>query len=71
MRFHPKRRASTDQAPGPSSARAAPKVPNRMGIEGSPACERMFHSSMSVTTDPAIGVHRPTTNSIPDPAPST
>ena len=30
MRFHPKRRAPTDQDPGPSSTKEAPRVPNRM-----------------------------------------
>jgi hypothetical protein len=30
MRFHPNSPASTDQAPGPIIARAAPSVPNRM-----------------------------------------
>ena len=33
MRFHPKRWASTDQAPSPSSARGAPRAPNRLQLQ--------------------------------------
>jgi hypothetical protein len=71
MRFHPKRRASTDQAPGPSSARAAPRVPSMILGHGSPGCENVFHSAMMVTSAPAIGVHKPANRSSPAPAAST
>ena len=67
MRFHPKRRASTDQAPGPSSARAAPRVAIRIRVHGSPGCEKTFHTSMTTRSDPATGVHKPAIRSIPAP----
>src|SRR5208283_523641 len=51
--------ASTDQAPGPSSARAAPRVPNRMYVQGSPVCEKVFHSASTATSVPTMGVHKP------------
>jgi len=71
MRFHPKRRASTDQPPGPSSARAAPRVPSKILGHGSPGCENAFHSAMIATTAPAMGVHKPTSRSSPAPTAST
>src|SRR2546421_74177 len=40
MRFRPNRRASTDHAPGPSIASAAPNAPSRMCIHGSVGCEK-------------------------------
>src|ERR1700691_6168188 len=67
MRFHPKRRASTDQAPGPSSARAAPRVANRIRVHGSPGYEKAFHTSMTTRSNPAMGVHKPTIRSTPAP----
>jgi hypothetical protein len=71
MRFHPKRRASTDQAPGPSNARAAPRVPSMILVHGSPGCEKAFHSAMTATNAPAMGVHNPANRSIPEPVAST
>jgi hypothetical protein len=65
MRFSPKRRASTDQAPGPRSARAAPSVPNRIQVQGFPGCENAFQSAMTATSAPAMGVHKPASRSIP------
>jgi hypothetical protein len=59
MRFHPKRRASTDQAPGPSSASAAPTVPSMISGHGSPGCENTFHRENIATSAPAMGVHKP------------
>jgi len=71
MRFHPKRRASSDQAPGPSSARAAPRVPSRIIVDWSPDRVRALHSSKPATSAPAMGVHRPPRRSIPPPIEST
>jgi hypothetical protein len=71
MRFHPKRRASTDQAPGPSMARAAPRVPNRILLHGSPACEKACHSARIATSAPAMGVHKPASRSMPAPVART
>jgi len=65
IRFHPNKRASTDQAPGPSSARAAPSVPNRIQVQGFPGCETALHSAMTATSAPAMGVHKPASKSIP------
>jgi hypothetical protein len=64
-RFHPNRRASMDQAPGPMSARAAPSVPKRMWVNGSAECENIFHASTPAVSVPATGVHRPITRSNP------
>jgi hypothetical protein len=71
MRFHPKRRASIDHAPGPSIAKAAPRVPSRMQIHGSPGCKRIFHISIAATIVPATGVHKPASKSAPAPVSNT
>ena len=71
MRFHPKRRASIDQPPGPSSARAAPRVPSRIQLHGFPGCEKACHSARIATSTPAIGVHNPASKSIPPPIANT
>ena len=65
MRFHPNSRASTDHAPGPSSANAAPMVAMKMQAEGSPGRVIMFHSASAANNKPAIGVHNPASRSIP------
>ena len=65
MRFHPNSRASTDHAPGPSSANAAPMVAMKMQAEGSPGRVMMFHSASAATSEPASGVHNPASRSIP------
>jgi hypothetical protein len=65
MRFHPKRRASTDQAPGPSSARAAPRVPSMIQLHGSPSREKACHHAMTATSAPATGVQKPASKRIP------
>jgi hypothetical protein len=67
MRFHPKSRASTDHAPGPSKANAMPSVPSRTLAHGSPVCEKRSSSSKTATNVPEIGVHRPARSSIPAP----
>src|SRR5947208_14658372 len=65
MRFHPKRRASTDHAPGPSNAKPAPIVAKKMQAHGSPGREMVFQIPMAATSDPEIGVHKPASRSIP------
>jgi hypothetical protein len=62
IRFRPNRRASTDQAPGPSIASAAPKAPSRTCIQGSLACDRNRHSSATAISTPETGVHKPSSN---------
>jgi len=67
MRFHPKRRASTDQAPGPSMARAAPTVANNTLVQMFPGSKKTFQISMTAASVPAMGVHKPAINSNPAP----
>jgi hypothetical protein len=69
-RFHPKRRASIDQAPGPVRARAAPRTANINQWHGL-AAENTFHNAPQATSTPVIGVQRPASNSIPRPAVSS
>ncbi len=71
MRFHPKRRASMDQRPGPNIARAAAAVPNSSQTHLSPAMVNIFQISINATEVPAIGVHKPRISSIPAPIKST
>ena len=71
MRFHPKRRASTDQRPGPSIARAAAAVPNNSQTHLSPATVSIFQISIKAAEIPTIGVHKPTISSVPAPNKST
>jgi hypothetical protein len=65
MRLHPKSLASTDHAPGPIIASAAPMVPNNMLAHGSPGWEAAFQSPRTAASDPETGVHKPTIRSIP------
>ena len=66
MRFHPNSRASTDQAPGPMSAKAAPMVAMRMQAEGSLGrVAMMFHVASATASEPASGVHKPANRNIP------
>jgi hypothetical protein len=65
MRFHPKSRASTDHAPGPSSAKATPRVPKRILAHGSPGCQKVSQTSKTATSAPETGVHKPASSSIP------
>jgi len=71
MRFHPKRRASTDHKPGPNIARAAPMVPSRRATHRSPASVRICEISITATNVPATGVHIPGIRRIPHPAKNT
>jgi hypothetical protein len=68
MRFHPKRRASTDHRPGPNIARAAPTVPNSTQTHLSPASVSNFQVSINAMEIPAMGVHSPGMRRIPHPA---
>jgi hypothetical protein len=71
MRLHPKRRASMDHNPGPNIARAAAAVPNSSHTHLSPATVSIFQISINAMEVPAMGVHKPTINSIPAPIKST
>jgi len=75
MCFLPKSRASIDQAPGPTIAKAAPRTACMMAIRGSRECERncenAIHTLAMAAKDPATGVHRPARRSNPAPAPMT
>lgn len=68
MRFHPKSRASTDQRPGPSIARAVAMVPSRRHTTRSSSAVRICEIWMMATNVPASGVHSPATKRSPDPA---
>ena len=70
-RRHPKRRASTDQKPGPNIARAAPAAANNSQTDLSPASVRIFQISIIATDVPTMGVHSPTISRIPAPIKST
>ena len=59
MRFHPNRRASIDQRPGPNMARAPAMVASNSQSHLSPGIARIFHASARATTIPAMGVHKP------------
>src|SRR5262252_9954676 len=65
MRFHPNRWASMDHAPGPTRAKAAPRVPKKMQFHGSAGCIRALKDARVAKMVPATGVHRPTSKSIP------
>jgi len=73
MRFLPNRRASMDQAPGPTIAKTAPRTACMMAIHGSPECERNRDNAIDILTiaasHPATGVHKPIRRSIPAPMP--
>ena len=68
IRLQPKSLASMDHPPGPTSARARPRVPVRMETHGSPGREMTFQNSRIATRDPETGVHSPTSRRIPAPA---
>ena len=63
MCFLPKSRASMDQAPGPTIAKAAPRTACMMAIHGSPECERncekAIHSLTMAAKEPATQNGRP------------
>jgi hypothetical protein len=68
IRFHPKSWASTDQRPGPNSARAAPTVPVMRPTNGSGAMVSTRAISMTATAAPAKGVQSPAMRRSPDAA---
>ena len=59
MRFHPKRRASTDHRPGPNIERAAPRVAISRYIKRSAGTVTSLPHSMRATTVPTMGVYSP------------
>src|SRR5580692_7888637 len=67
MRFHPNRRASMDQKPGPNIARAAAAVPNNSHTHLSPGTVSIFQISIKAMEVPTIGVHKPAISSNPAP----
>jgi hypothetical protein len=71
MRFHPNRRASMDQKPGPNIARAAAAVPNSSHTHLSPGMVSIFQISIKAIEVPTIGVHKPAISSNPAPIKST
>ena len=71
MRFHPNRRASMDQKPGPNIARAAAAVPNSSHTHLSPGTVSIFQISINAMEDPTMGVHKPAISSNPAPIKST
>ena len=58
-RLRPNRRASIDQAPGPSIASAIPTEARRIRAQGSSVREKAVQTASPASTPPAIGVHRP------------
>jgi hypothetical protein len=65
----PKRRASTENAPGPSIAEVAPMVANIIGIHGSLMWVAATHNSTTAINAPTNGVQSPTRKSMPAHAP--
>src|SRR5712691_1955092 len=59
MRLLPNRRASIDQAPGPSIASATPTAASRIRAQGSPVRENAVQTATPAIMLLAIGVHRP------------
>jgi len=55
-----------DHAPGPISAKAAPRVASMIQHDGCPD-EKTFHSASAATSVPATGVHSPASRSNPKP----
>ena len=71
MCFLPKRRASSDQAPGPIIARLAPMAAKKSETQESPPPEKQIQNSTMTTATPVTGVHNPMSSSTPAPAPIT
>lgn len=65
MRLHPKRRASMENRPGPSIARAAPAVPSSSQTHLSPGNANIFQISINATEVPTMGVHKPAISRVP------
>lgn len=58
--FLPKRRASTENAPGPSIAEVKPIVANTIESHGSLRWANAIHNSIIAINVPTIGVQSPT-----------
>jgi len=58
-RFLPNKRASIDQAPGPSIAKAAAMAAKTACPQGSPHPENADQNAKTESAPPAIGVQRP------------
>ena len=59
--FRPKKRASTDQAPGPIIAKLRPKPQTMIAVHGSAALAKASHSCVTATRSPTYGVPNPIT----------
>ena len=59
--FRPKKRASTDQAPGPIIAKLAPKPARMIAVHGSADPAKTSHSCVAATRSPIYGVPNPVT----------
>src|SRR5208337_1184350 len=59
--FRPKRRASTDQAPGPIIARLAPRPERMIAVQGSANPAKTSHNCVAATRSPIYGVPSPIT----------
>jgi len=65
----PNRRASTENAPGPSIAEVAPMVANMIEIHGSLTWVTAIHNSTTAINVPTKGVQSPTRKSVAAHAP--
>jgi hypothetical protein len=66
IRFHPKIQASTEKAPGPSNASAAPSTPMKVHRERVREREMPIQIVPIATTVPATGVHKPSISKPPN-----
>ena len=71
IRFHPYRRLSSDQKPGPANAEAAAIVAMKMCVERDPSSHGIAQSSRAATSVPATGVHKPARSSSARPMATT
>jgi len=71
IRFHPYRRLSKDQKPGPTNAAAAAIVAMKMCVERAPRSHGIVQSSRAATSVPATGVHKPARSSSARPMATT
>ena len=65
IRFHPKRRASIDHAPGPSKATPAPTAPSDSACHLREGSRQACHTASIAMSVPVSGVHSPTRRSNP------
>jgi len=69
MRFRPKSQASSDQVPGPIIANVTPRTARKRGIVAWVGDMNARLASITATTTPAIGVHKPAISIAPATAP--